>query len=337
MPIPIPQLDTLTYADLVEHARSQIPQVYPDWTDHNPTDPGIILIELLAWLTELSLYQVDQIPDRTIETFLQLLNGADFTVEEDLQSSVQNTIAELRKPYRAVTILDFKQLILQDWQQIKRVHCLPNRNLERSDINTEAPGHLSIAVIPALFESELTVREVPAPPAPTPALSSKIWNYLDDRRLLTMHHHIVSPRYVPVNLGATLYLEDGANPANVLTRAIHSVAAFFHPIASGTYWNGNGWTFGRTVYPSEVYQLFDQIPGVDYVEAVQLNQTQAEVALAAHELVAIALTFDTLKIYARSGGSEKQWQPTQNWRLQHCYFYNGETWQLWQPTLNLTW
>lgn len=71
MSLPLPNLDDRTYADLVEQAISQIPIEYPEWTDHNPTDTGIILIELLAWLTEMVLYRVNQIPDKNIETFLK--------------------------------------------------------------------------------------------------------------------------------------------------------------------------------------------------------------------------------------------------------------------------
>jgi hypothetical protein len=325
MSIPIPKLDTLTYQDLVEQARSQIPLLCPDWTDYNATDPGIILIELLAWLTELSLYQVDQIPDRTTETFLQLLNGADFVVEKDLQTSIQETLLKLHEPYRAVTPLDYEQLILQNWKQVQRVCCLPNYNLEQSD--QTALGHLSLIIVPALSELANSTTLPLAPPALTPILSQAILEFLDDRRLLTTHPHIYSPHYVPVNLGATLYLEEGVNPTHVLARSIHAVANFFHPVMS--------WKFGRTVYLSEVYQLFDQIPGVDYVEAVTLNHAEAEVPLKAHELVAIALTAENLQLYARSGGSEKQWQQTQAWQLQHCFFYNGDTWKLWHPTLHL--
>ena len=32
------------------------------WTDHNSHDPGITIVELLAWLTEHTCYRLDQIP-----------------------------------------------------------------------------------------------------------------------------------------------------------------------------------------------------------------------------------------------------------------------------------
>ena len=46
MPIPLPNLDDWTYADLTAEARALIPSLCPEWTNHNPSDPGITLIEL---------------------------------------------------------------------------------------------------------------------------------------------------------------------------------------------------------------------------------------------------------------------------------------------------
>ena len=79
MPLPLPNLDDYDYADLVEMARSLIPSECPEWTDHNPSDTGIILLELFAWLTDLLLYQVNQVPDASQEVFLQLLKPAFLT------------------------------------------------------------------------------------------------------------------------------------------------------------------------------------------------------------------------------------------------------------------
>ena len=45
------------------------------WTDHNPTDPGIVLLEMLAWATEMLLYHVNQITEAHVLSFLQLRNG----------------------------------------------------------------------------------------------------------------------------------------------------------------------------------------------------------------------------------------------------------------------
>jgi hypothetical protein len=75
MPIPLPDLDDRSYAELTAQARAMIPGLLPAWTDYNPSDPGTTLVELLAWLTEMLLFQVNQIPQASIEKFLELING----------------------------------------------------------------------------------------------------------------------------------------------------------------------------------------------------------------------------------------------------------------------
>jgi hypothetical protein len=170
MVLPLPNLDDHTYADLVEEARSQIPIEYPGWTDHNPSDTGIILLELFAWLTEMVLYRVNQVPDANLQTFLQLLNGPNLQALHgdqwqstvDLQTAIQQTIGELRRRYRAVNCEDFEQLTLQDWNitqtlgaanRVIRAKCLPQRNLEAPDVtkrNEPAVGHMSLITVPQI-------------------------------------------------------------------------------------------------------------------------------------------------------------------------------------------
>ena len=60
----LPNLDDRRWADLVEDARALIPQLAPEWTDHNVHDPGITVVELLASIAELDIYQLNQISDR---------------------------------------------------------------------------------------------------------------------------------------------------------------------------------------------------------------------------------------------------------------------------------
>lgn len=71
MPIPAPDLDTRTWAELVREARLRIPRYTPEWTDLNDSDPGITLVQLFAWLTETMLYQMNRLPERN---YVELLN-----------------------------------------------------------------------------------------------------------------------------------------------------------------------------------------------------------------------------------------------------------------------
>ncbi len=73
MSLPVPNLDDLDFDALVEEARALIPRYAPEWTDHNVHDPGITLLELVAWLVDQEIYQAGFISDRHIKAFAALL------------------------------------------------------------------------------------------------------------------------------------------------------------------------------------------------------------------------------------------------------------------------
>ena len=55
-----PNMFDRRYADLVELGRSVLPSSAPAWTDYNAHDPGITLIELLAWVAEAQIYSLSK-------------------------------------------------------------------------------------------------------------------------------------------------------------------------------------------------------------------------------------------------------------------------------------
>jgi hypothetical protein len=54
-------LDDTRFDELLETARSLIPTLAPDWTDHNIHDPGIMLTELIAWISEAQIYSLGRL------------------------------------------------------------------------------------------------------------------------------------------------------------------------------------------------------------------------------------------------------------------------------------
>jgi predicted phage baseplate assembly protein len=69
----IPQLDDREFTEIFEEARRQLPVHSEEWTNHNPNDTGIAILEVLAWLSETYSYQLDTITDADWQKFLQLL------------------------------------------------------------------------------------------------------------------------------------------------------------------------------------------------------------------------------------------------------------------------
>ena len=73
MPIKPPNLDDRRYADIVAEARALIPQYCPEWTNLSDADPGMTLVQLFAWMTELTIYRLNRVPDATYIHFLNFI------------------------------------------------------------------------------------------------------------------------------------------------------------------------------------------------------------------------------------------------------------------------
>jgi hypothetical protein len=74
-PKPIDGVSTSTepwigHATLVELAR--LATLSPEWTDHNTHDPGIVLVDLLAWLAENLLYRARPLPREALPAAARL-------------------------------------------------------------------------------------------------------------------------------------------------------------------------------------------------------------------------------------------------------------------------
>lgn len=101
MSIPSPNLDDRTFAELVEAAKLRIRQQCPEWNDLSPGDPGTVLLEAFAFLTETMIFRLNRIPEKTYIEFLRLIG-----VKLNPPSAAQVTLQfSLSKPQtRAVEI-----------------------------------------------------------------------------------------------------------------------------------------------------------------------------------------------------------------------------------------
>lgn len=73
MSLPPRDLDDRDFQQIVDEAKRLIPQYCPEWTNHNLSDPGVALIELFAWMSEMVLYRINQVPDRLYTSFLNMV------------------------------------------------------------------------------------------------------------------------------------------------------------------------------------------------------------------------------------------------------------------------
>src|SRR5262249_13064007 len=124
------------------------------WTDYNPSDPGITLVELFAWLAEMLVYRANQVTDAHVIAFLRLLGGPDWPgwdwqPDWDVQARIRTTLSELRAPFRAVTVADWEQLALESSPAVARVRCVPRRALATGR-DDDRPGSVTVIAVPAV-------------------------------------------------------------------------------------------------------------------------------------------------------------------------------------------
>src|SRR5947209_11785161 len=170
MPITLPNLDDRSYEDLLQEALARIPVHAPEWTNHNSSDPGIKLVELFAYLTEMLIYRLNRVTDANVCKFLQLIDGVERTpstqqrgmvtkkkdgsqVVVALSDEVRDVVLSLRRQDRAVTCEDFERLVLDADPRVKRAYCVPQRDLTKNtpdERNAKADGHVSVVIVPSV-------------------------------------------------------------------------------------------------------------------------------------------------------------------------------------------
>jgi hypothetical protein len=101
MPLPSPNLDDRTFDQLVHEAVQRIKKTNPEWTDLSVSDPGMVLVEVFAYLTETMLYRLNRIPEKAYVSFLRLLG---LKLQPPAAASVQLVFSRKEPFDRAVNI-----------------------------------------------------------------------------------------------------------------------------------------------------------------------------------------------------------------------------------------
>lgn len=289
MPLTVPNLDDRTYGDLVEEALAMLPRYAPGWTNHNASDPGITIIELLAYFTDHFLYRLNRVTKETKLRFLQLLSGIEWhgarewasLSAEQVDRELQQVVRELRRQQRTVTVEDYDQLAREatagnpEGHRIVRARSFVSRNLElldEADRDRDAPGHVSVVGLPA--------EGVAADTGAT--LLSQVRDHLEPRRLLATRLHVVEPFFLRVRLGARIHMRSDAGEelrARAQETALTVLREFGSPWPGAGREGGGpgrtGWPFGRALYLSEVYEQLELMDGVDYVDEVDVIELSA--------------------------------------------------------------
>lgn len=68
-----PVIDDRRYADIVAEARARIPRYTPEWNDVNDNEPGMAVVQLMAWMSDLLIARLGRVPKLNYLKFLELL------------------------------------------------------------------------------------------------------------------------------------------------------------------------------------------------------------------------------------------------------------------------
>ena len=275
MPLPLANLDTRRFDDLVAEMRALIPRYAPEWTNYNASDPGITLIELLAWVTEATLYHLNRVPEATFLEFAKLLlghveeeewrkqsldkridriyrsyleTGEEQDVKKQLEAVVGYAVKTFSEPYRAVTEEDFAREAKQ----------AGNGNVSRVRVLSDGgDGQVIVALVPA------EARE------PGEPLMVQVKKHLDARRLVGTRVLVRGPLYTPVKLDIKAALKANTRSDAVEQELRDRLNNYFHPLSGGR--DGNGWPFGRSVSVFELFHLIEDVNAIEYVESIVMN------------------------------------------------------------------
>lgn len=267
MPLPVPNLDDRTFDQLTAEARALIPKNFPTWTDHNLSDPGITLLELFAFLIEAAIYQVNRVPERSLEHFAKLVDEARQRdpvsgKPEPIEQTLRRALEGLKPKYRAITEDEFETLAKQ----------------AEPETIARAKSAIKVVDTPNVFPNEQFVKVIIVPnepenpcPVPTGELRQRVFEFLRSRRLITTRAQVVPPDCTRVRVAATIVrgLASRLDGDTVKERAKQAISGFLSPLRGGI--DRTGWEFGRSVFRSELFQVIEGVDGVDHVHRLLLN------------------------------------------------------------------
>ena len=75
MTFELPNLDLIDAQQELDGLMRRIPGYAPGWTDHNPSDPGLTLLQMLVWLAEGTAYTANAVPLESYRNMLRWVVG----------------------------------------------------------------------------------------------------------------------------------------------------------------------------------------------------------------------------------------------------------------------
>ncbi len=181
---------------------------------------------------------------------------------------------------RLVTAQDFEAITLRTpGVQIARVDVLPNYHPDLSSGRGDAPGTVTLMLIP-VFDPEQ-----PDAPQPGNDFLNTVCSYLDQRRLVTTEVILRGPDYVGIWVSIGIQVLPGVSAAPVREKVKAAVSEFLGPtkgkqqelaedpavlLSAPQTAEDKGWPLGKSVIALEIMAVAGRVKGVEYVNEVLL-------------------------------------------------------------------
>lgn len=270
-----------SFDELVRDGISLIPAYAPEWTNHNPSDPGITLIELLAYFSEILAYRALRITPDAKLYFLHLLEGG---LSSDALRDMPSTVVEeairdrlkvLSQAQCAVTARDFERIAVKaaasdaDPSTSVRAVCVPGVDLRQtssvSHRSRVALADVSVVLVPEKELSDGQLRQ----------LCRKVQEKLTDCCLLTTRVYVVGPAYLHLAVACRIALKPGKSLSQAMQGIDLALQRRFGPIGpDGSL--AEPPQFGRPLHLAEIYAAIDRCDAVDYVENITVQRMSAD-------------------------------------------------------------
>lgn len=262
-----------SFDELLREGISLIPAYAPEWTNHNPSDPGITLVELFAYFSEILAYRALRItPDAKLH-FLHLLEGGEAAASEalrgapsaDIDNAIRARVQALSQVECAVTPRDFEKLAIDAAARLHegtvvRALCMPRTDLRRSIGARDAAAAADAS-------SDMSVVLAPERQLPGDVLDrlcAQVQEALAPRCLLTTRVHVVKPVVLHVFVGCRIALKPGVTLADAMEKIDNSLRRRFGPLEPDDPL-ADVRPFGRPLHLAEIAEAMDRTDGIDYV------------------------------------------------------------------------
>jgi len=289
MPIKFPDLAARNYKDILDEMISSIPRYSEKWTNYNPSDPGITILEILAWIFDTNLYMINRIPEESYMNFMRLIAGASgeeinllleklrkdqnsdrnhIEILEFLKETEENkrrgqstrdinemkaaALRFLNSDYRAVTRENFITLAIEATQN--RAKGEPK--VKRAIIHGFGNGIVEIIIISDTRDKYSELIKI-------------VKEYLEPRRLICTKILVKEPVYSFIKIYIEVTCLSSTRSSITIKKIKKNILDFVDPVTGGD--DKKGWPYGRPVSIYELFHIIEETEGVDHADKVILD------------------------------------------------------------------